>query len=104
MPVHPISGALSCVNILIKVTVGLEALHQDLHLLHLPEGQVGDDAQQPLQHAQVRAHKGAVDLVQQHHQLVLVPREEEVALWRKSSRIYMQESIYKKILTVGAGG
>lgn len=75
--------SVSCLNlshILIKDAVGFEPLHQDLHFLHLPEGQVWDDAKQALEHTRVGADKGAVDLVQEHHQLIFVTRQEEVAL------------------------
>lgn len=51
-----------------------------MHLLVLSEGQVGDDAEKALQHAGVGAHKRSVDLVQQHHQLVLIARQEQVTL------------------------
>jgi len=68
------------VLLLVEAAAGLEALHQDAHLLQLAEGQVGYDAQQALQHAGVGAHKRRVDLVQQHHQLVLVPRQQQVTL------------------------
>lgn len=49
--------------LLIKAAVWLEPLHQDLHLLHLSEGQVWDDAQQALKHTRVGPNEGAVDLV-----------------------------------------
>lgn len=69
--------------LLLEAAVWLEPLHQDLHLLHLSEGQVWDDTQQALQHTRVGSNEGAVDLVQEHHQLILVTCEEEVALQRK---------------------
>lgn len=31
-------------NILVKVTIGLESINQDLHFLHFPKGQIRDDA------------------------------------------------------------
>lgn len=70
--------------LLIEAAVWLEPLHQDLHLLHLSEGQVWDDTQQTLQHAGIGTNEGAVDLVQEHHQLILVTCEEEVALQQRS--------------------
>ena len=51
-----------------------------MHFLHLPEGKVWDDAKQALEHTRVGADKGAVDLVQEHHELIFVTRQEEVAL------------------------
>lgn len=77
---HPQAYCINSRLILIEAAVRLEPLHQDLHLLHLSKGQVWDDTQQTLEHTRVRANKGAVDLVQEHHQLILVTREEEVAL------------------------
>lgn len=82
----------SCINsrlILIEAAVRLEPLYQDLHLLHLSKGQVWDDTQQTLEHTRVGANKGAVDLVQEHHQLILVTREEEVALQQKRMEVRM---------------
>lgn len=70
--------------LLIEAAVWLEPLHQDLHLLHFSEGQVWDDTQQTLQHAGIGTNEGAVDLVQEHHQLILVTCEEEVALQQRS--------------------
>lgn len=67
-------------NILLKAAVRFEPLHQDLHFLHLSKGEVWDDAQQALEHTRVGANKGAVDLVQEHHELIFVPCQEEVAL------------------------
>lgn len=76
--------------VLIEATVWLEPFHQDLHLLHLSEGQVWDDTQQALEYTGVGANKGAIDLVQEHHQLILVTREEEVALQQKRMEVRMR--------------
>lgn len=78
-------------NILIKVAVGLESINQNLHFLHFPEGQVRDDAQQALQDAEVGTDKSAVNLIEQHYQLIFVTGEKEVTLQRKKSLIYVQE-------------
>lgn len=73
-------------DVLIKAAVRLEALHQDLHFFHLPEGEVWDDAQQALQHTRVGADKSAVDLVQEHHELIFITCQEEVALQEERGR------------------
>lgn len=80
---EPSHGHLKSKHILVKATVWLEPLHQDLHFLHLAEGQVRDDTEQALQHTRVGANEGAVDLVQEHHKLIFVTRQQEVALQQK---------------------
>ena len=70
--------------VLVEAAAGFEALHQDAHLLQLSEGQVGDDAQEALQDTGVGAHKRGVDLVEEHHQLVLVSSKQQVTLEDRS--------------------
>ena len=86
---HPQACYINSRLILIKAAVRLEPLHQNLHLLHLSKGQVWDDTQQTLEHTRVGTNKGAVDLVQKHHQLILVTCEEEVALQQKRIEVRM---------------
>ena len=60
-----------------------------MHFLHLPEGKVWDDAKQALEHTRVGADKGAVDLVQEHHELIFVTRQEEVALQQERMEVLL---------------
>ena len=61
----------------IRLPVILEVLHEvrheRLHLVPVTEGEEGNESHQRLEHTCVGAHKGRVDPVQQHHQLVTVP-------------------------------
>lgn len=67
-------------SVLVKTAAGLKAFNQNVHFLQFAKGQVRDDAQQPLQNAGVGAHKWRVDLIKEHHQLVLVACQEQVTL------------------------
>lgn len=67
-------------RLLVKAATWFEAFHQDPHLLQFTKGQIGNDAEETLQYAGVGAHKGGVDLVQQHHQLVFVSCQQQVTL------------------------
>lgn len=68
------------IAVLVKTAARLEAFHQDVHFLQFSKGEVGNDAKEALKNAGVGAYKSSVDLVQEHHQLVLITRQEQVTL------------------------
>lgn len=66
--------------VLVKTAARLKALHQDVHFFQFSKREVGNDAEKALQYAGVGAYKSSVDLIQQHHQLVLITCQEQVTL------------------------
>ena len=59
-------------DLLVKVEIGQEVVDENHHFLWVTECQEGDESHERLSHAGRGLHKGAVDAIQQHLQLVPV--------------------------------
>ena len=59
-------------SLLVVVEVGLEVVDKCQHLVCVSKGQEWNEPHERLQHAYIGADEGAVDTIQQHHQLLTV--------------------------------